>query len=43
MGKQADIILLDGEHWEHVIYEMGDGPRIADVFKLGMSIGDLAL
>jgi imidazolonepropionase-like amidohydrolase len=37
-GKQADIILLDSSHWEHLIYEMGDGTRILDVFRLGVSV-----
>lgn len=35
VGKQADFVLLNTPHWEHIIYEMGDLTCIQEVFKLG--------
>ncbi len=37
-GKLADLVLIDSPMWEHVIYEMGDGVPIVDVFKRGVSV-----
>ena len=38
VGKYADMVLIDSPSWEHVIYEMGDGVPIVDVFKKGVSV-----
>lgn len=38
VGKYGDIVVIDHPSWEHVIYEMGDGVPIFNVFKRGAKV-----